>query len=327
MMNKIKQSLAGISNSGNNKKKLFISLFTTLLIVASIVAIVASTTKNSNKTKNNNIATSSLSLSHHSHIIIRNACTTTLYPELCFSALASEPNITHKVTNHKDVISLSLNITTRAVEHNYFTVEKLLLRKTLTKREKCALHDCLETIDETLDELKEAEEDLVLYPTKKSLYQHANDLKTLISSAITNQVTCLDGFSHDGADKLVRKVLQAGQIHVEHMCSNALAMIKNMTDTDIAEFEQTNTVLGSGNRKLLEDESGVQWPEWISAGDRRLLQGAAVKADVVVAADGSGNFKTRGGRNVSSQELNHEPSFEIPLTSESLTTELYFRRL
>jgi pectinesterase len=36
----------------------------------------------------------------------------------------------------------------------------------------------------------------------------------------------------------------------------------------------------------------VQWPEWISAGDRRLLQGAVVKADVVVAADGSGNFKT-----------------------------------
>ncbi|AET01934.1 putative pectinesterase [Medicago truncatula] len=291
-MNKIKQSLAGISNSGN-KKKLLISLFTTLLIVASIVAIVATTTKNSNKSKNNSIASSSLSLSHHSHAILKSACTTTLYPELCFSAISSEPNITHKITNHKDVISLSLNITTRAVEHNYFTVEKLLLRKSLTKREKIALHDCLETIDETLDELKEAQNDLVLYPSKKTLYQHADDLKTLISSAITNQVTCLDGFSHDDADKEVRKVLQEGQIHVEHMCSNALAMTKNMTDKDIAEFEQTNMVLGSNkNRKLLEEENGVGWPEWISAGDRRLLQGSTVKADVVVAADGSGNFKT-----------------------------------
>lgn len=192
------------------------------------------------------------------------------------------------------MISLSLNITTRAVEHNYFTVEKLLTRKSLTKREKTALHDCLETIDETLDELKEAQNDLVLYPSKKTLYQHADDLKTLISSAITNQVTCLDGFSHDNADKEVRKVLEEGQVHVEHMCSNALAMIKNMTDTDIAEFEQTNMVLGNNknNRKLLEEENGVRWPEWISAGDRRLLQGSAVKADVVVAADGSGNFKT-----------------------------------
>jgi pectinesterase len=125
----------------------------------------------------------------------------------------------------------------------------------------------------------------------------------------------LDGFSHDGADKLVRKALEAGQVHVEHMCSNALAMIKNMTDTDIAEFEQTNTVLESGkNRKLLEDESGVQWPEWISAGDRRLLQGAAVKADVVVAADGSGNFKTVSEA-VAAAPLKSSKRFVIKITA------------
>ncbi|NP_001265901.1 pectinesterase 3-like [Cicer arietinum] len=286
-MNKIKQSLTRISNS--NKKKLFFSLFTALLITASIIAISASVTSSQKTKTKNNIVSSSLSLSHHSHTIIKTACTTTLYPDLCFSAISSEPNITHKINNHKDVISLSLNITTRAVEHNFFTVENLLRRKNLSEREKIALHDCLETIDDTLDELKEAQRDLVLYPNKKTLYQHADDLKTLISAAITNQVTCLDGFSHDGADKQVRKVLEQGQVHVEHMCSNALAMTKNMTDKDIAKFEENNN---KKNRKLLEEENGVNWPEWISAGDRRLLQGAAVKADVVVAADGSGNFKT-----------------------------------
>lgn len=293
-MNKIKQSLAGISNSGNNNKKLIFTLFTSLLIITTIVAIVATTTTTKNKTKTDKITSSSLSLSHHSHTIIKSACTTTLYPDLCFSAISSEPNVTHKITNHKDVISVSLNITARAVEHNFFTVEKLLTLKNLTKREKTALHDCLETIDETLDELKEAEKDLAIYPSKKTVYQHADDLKTLISAAITNQVTCLDGFSHDGADKRVRKVLEEGQVHVEHMCSNALAMTKNMTDSDIAEYEQTNMLKsGKNGRKLLEEENGaVRWPEWITAGDRRLLQGGAVKADVVVAADGSGNFKT-----------------------------------
>ncbi|CAI8583940.1 unnamed protein product [Vicia faba] len=293
-MNKIKQSLAGISNSGNKKKKLIFTLFTSLLIITTIVAIVATTTtKNSNKTKTNKITSSSLSLSHHSHTIIKSACTTTLYPELCFSAISSEPNVTHRITNHKDVISVSLNITARAVEHNFFTVKNLITLKNLTKREKTALHDCLETIDETLDELKEAENDLALYPAKKTVYQHADDLKTLISAAITNQVTCLDGFSHDGADKRVRKVLEEGQVHVEHMCSNALAMTKNMTDSDIAEFEQTNVLKSERNgRKLLEEENGVRWPEWISTGDRRLLQGGEVKADVVVAANGSGDFKT-----------------------------------
>ncbi|KAF3451952.1 hypothetical protein FNV43_RR08048 [Rhamnella rubrinervis] len=187
----------------------------------------------------------------------------------------------------KDVIELSLNITTTAVEHNFFTIKKLLKRKKLTKREKGALHDCLENIDETLDELHEAVEDLEEYPTKKSLIQHADDLKTLISSAITNQETCLDGFSHDGADKEVRKVLIAGQLHVEHMCSNALAMIKNMTDTDIAAAGKL------ANRKLKEEVESDQngWPVWLSVADRRLLQSSPTP-NVVVAADGSGNYKT-----------------------------------
>jgi len=46
----------------------------------------------------------------------------------------------------------------------------------------------------------------------------------------------------------VRKALLKGQTHVEKMCSNALAMIKNMTDTDVAnEFMTTN-------RKLMQEK-------------------------------------------------------------------------
>lgn len=79
---------------------------------------------------------------------------------------------------------------------------------------------------------------------------------------------------------------------MEHMCSNALAMIKNMTDTDIANYEAK---MGTANRKLKEesnDHDGIQWPDWLSAGDRRLLQSSSLTPDVVVAADGSGNFRT-----------------------------------
>ncbi|CAN1827808.1 Pectinesterase 3 [Linum perenne] len=144
-----------------------------------------------------------------------------------------------------------------------------------------ALHDCLETIDETLDELHVALRDLNEYPNKKPLTQHAADLKTLLSAAMTNQETCLDGFSHDGADKRVRGALLQGQVHVEHMCSNSLAMIINMTDSDIIN-----------DRNSKNEEMEEKWPEWVSAGDRRLLQAEEVKANVVVAADGSGDYTT-----------------------------------
>ncbi|CAI9773540.1 unnamed protein product [Fraxinus pennsylvanica] len=190
------------------------------------------------------------------------------------------------VKSQKDVIELALNITLTTLQHNYFKVEKLKAKgKNLTEREKTALNDCLETIDETLDELNEAVEDLEEYPNKKSLKEHADDLKTLMSAAMTNQETCLDGFSHDNADKNVREELIKAEDHVEKMCSNVLAMIKNMTDTDIA-----NEMKLSGRKLIEDDDSGTR--KWLSAGDRRLLQSSFVTPDVVVAADGSGNYST-----------------------------------
>ncbi|KAG2728500.1 hypothetical protein I3760_01G208200 [Carya illinoinensis] len=286
-MTQIKELLTGqkLQTSHNyisvikRKKKLFLALSVTLLLVAAIVGLAAGV--HSRKNSGNS------ELSASAHAIVKSSCSSTLYPDLCYSALASVPGTSAKLSSQKDVIEASLNITTEAVEHNFFTVKKLIkTRKDLTKREKTALHDCLETIDDTLDELHQAVVDLHLYPNKKSLTLHADDLKTLISSAITNQETCLDGFSHDGADKRVRKVLLAGQVHVEHMCSNALAMIKNMTDTDIANEGKTT------NRKLKEEVDGVKWPEWLSVADRRLLQSSSVTPNVVVAADGSGDYKT-----------------------------------
>ncbi|MBA0720203.1 hypothetical protein Golax_007834, partial [Gossypium laxum] len=284
-MSRIKETLSNISDSAKHisftkkHKKIFLALFASLVIVAAIIGIVAGVSSRKNSDESDT--------SHHA--IVKSACSGTFYPDLCFSAVTTVPaGTSKKVRSQKDVIELSLNITTTAVEHNYFKIKKLLTRKDLTTREKTALHDCLETIDETLDELHEAVEDLHEYPNKKSLTQHADDLKTLMSAAMTNQETCLDGFSHEGADKKIREVLIDGEKYVEKMCSNALAMIKNMTDTDIAN----EMMLKSSNRKLKEDESGIAWPEWLSAGDRRLLQSSSVTPNVVVAADGSGNFKT-----------------------------------
>nr|GME12349.1 pectinesterase/pectinesterase inhibitor U1 [Ipomoea batatas] len=220
--------------------------------------------------------------------IIKSSCGSTRYPDLCYSSLASNPEVSKKVRSKKDVIELSLNNTIKVAETNRANVQKLMVSTTnYTKREKIALSDCLETIDQALFQLNTALQDLRLYPTKKSIAAHADDLKTLMSAAMTNQETCIDGFSHGKADHNARKPIFNGQVHVEKLCSNCLALIKNMTDTD-----RQNEIKASGNRKLKEVEGGGEWPEWLSAGDRRLLQSTAATPNVVVAADGSGNYRT-----------------------------------
>ena len=97
--------------------------------------------------------------------------------------------------------------------------------------------------------------------------------------------------------QLINELNRPKQVHVEHMCSNAVAMIKNMTETDIANFELKDKSGSTNNRKLKEeltgDLDGEGWPNWLSIGDRRLLQGSTgVNADATVAADGSGDFTT-----------------------------------
>jgi len=250
-MANVKQVLAGISTSGKRNRKLLLSISGCLLLVAAVIGIVAGV-HSGHHDRNLDVST----LTPPTHAILKSSCSSTRYPDLCYSAVAAFPGAAAGLATQKDVIEASLNITTVAVEQNFFTVEKLLSKrsKRLTKREKRALHDCLETIDETLDELQQAARDLNSYPSAaKSLKQHADDLKTLMSAAITNQETCLDGFSHEDADRQVREALEKGQVHVEKMCSNALAMIKNMTDADMEAELKT-----PANRRMLKEEDPVQ---------------------------------------------------------------------
>ncbi|XP_042486480.1 pectinesterase-like [Macadamia integrifolia] len=316
-MSRIKEILVGFSELGmrsislgrRKKKQLLLLLVASSLLVAAVIGVVAGIASHKNK----NLKTKSDS--SPAHAVLKSSCSITLYPELCYSAVATVPGATDNISTHKDVVEVSLNITTEAVQHNYFTIEKLIdsrsKNKSLTEQEMTALHDCLDMVDETLDELHKTADDLKAYTSdkntkKKSISEYADDLKTLVSGAMTNQESCLDGFSHDNADKEVRSVLEAGQIHVFQMCSNALAMIKNLTDTDMAEQEQQQGYkLKSAGRHLIgkkkEDDDArdevkesrrIRFPEWLSAGDRRLLQATEVTPDVTVAADGSGNYST-----------------------------------
>ncbi|XP_068661800.1 pectinesterase-like [Aristolochia californica] len=278
------QPRGGFATFTRENKKPLIVFLSTLVLVAAVISVATAVTRKS-KDHHENVANIEAS-----HALVRSSCSSTRFPELCFSTIISTPSLAASLTTQKEVIEASINQTIIAVERTYFQVQKLIVKRNLTSREKTALHDCLENVDETLDELRETYEDLKVYPAKRSISEQAEDLKILLSAAMTNQKTCLDGFSHDEADKKVRKVLAKGVKRVHDMCSNALAMICNMTNTDIANEKQS----GTQERRLEEETGDDGFPSWLSAGDRRLLQSSSVTPDVTVAADGSGNYRTVG---------------------------------
>ncbi|CAI9760966.1 unnamed protein product [Fraxinus pennsylvanica] len=265
-------------NKHHKKRKIFLFFSLASLLV---VAITVASVVGSQRSKGGGGGSAA-------QAVVKSTCAATLYPELCLSTIAAVPEAASRIKSSKDVLMTALNYTITTVGHNYFTVKKLAAkRKSLTVRERGALQDCLEMIDDTLDELHDSESELKNYGLKNySLSDHVDKLKTLLSAAQTNQESCLDGFSHDGADKKVRSALLKGQMHVFRLCSNVLAMFKNITDAEMAANGDSLV------ERRLGEENEHEWPKWLSAGDRRLLQASTVTPDVTVAADGSGNYRT-----------------------------------
>ncbi|KAL4338736.1 hypothetical protein AHAS_Ahas12G0240000 [Arachis hypogaea] len=211
-------------------------------------------------------------------------CKGTLYPDLCVSTLSTFPNLETKTM--PQIISKVVNHTVHEVKsssNNCTTIIKNL-QNTLNTIEKRALDDCLKLFDDTIVELNTTILDLSKNPSSSS--SSNQDLQTLLSGAMTNLYTCLDGFSQSKNGNAVRGLIEEKVIEISHHVSNSLAMLKKVKTS--LKKEEVFAEYGTMKKGF---------PSWVSAKDRKLLEGGNVnetKIDVVVAKDGSGKFTTIG---------------------------------
>ncbi|URD82850.1 pectinesterase [Musa troglodytarum] len=207
-------------------------------------------------------------------------CGGSLYPDLCVSTLSTIPDLHAK--SLPEVICASVNTTAAAVRNAAKNCTNFLHRRGyLDPRQRLAVTDCLDLFSQTLDELGAASAALAADPAA-----HVDDVQTVLSAAITNQYTCLDGFAYVGRGGGYRPVIERRLYHVSHLVSNSLAMVKRIRRRR-ASRPRRGALEGYG--KVSEG-----FPAWVSAKDRKLLQAPtnATIPDLVVAKDGSGNCTT-----------------------------------
>ncbi|KAJ9187807.1 hypothetical protein P3X46_003224 [Hevea brasiliensis] len=217
----------------------------------------------------------------HKHFqIAHSACEGTLYPQLCVSTLLSLPDLTSK--SLPEFISATINRTVYDVGVSSSNCSSIRneLRKP-DKIENIALNDCLELFTDTIDELRLALSDL---SPKTSPSKHYHELQTLLSAAMTNQYTCLDGFAYSNGN--VRKTIKTSLYSISRHVSNSLVMLKKIPGVNRSKSE-------------VFPEYGKMkhgFPSWLSSKDSKLLQAPlnATKFNLVVAKDGTGNFTTIG---------------------------------
>ncbi|RLN34067.1 pectinesterase-like [Panicum miliaceum] len=229
-------------------------------------------------------------------------CAGTLHRDVCASTLATIPNLAQKPV--RDVISDVVARAAAAVRASSSNCSSYLRRpQGLRVRDRLALSDCLELFERTLGQLGTAADELSA--GNRTAEESIAGVQTVLSAALTNQYTCLDGFAGPSAseDGRVRPYIQRRIYHAAHLVSNSLAMLRRLPQR-------------RRGREALEGYGRVRrgFPSWVSAGDRRrLLQqqaGAAAAPDLVVAKDGSGNFTTVGEA-VAAAPNNSEARFVI----------------
>ncbi|XP_042420197.1 pectinesterase-like [Zingiber officinale] len=209
-------------------------------------------------------------------------CEGTLYPELCVSTLSAIPDIHAK--SLPDVICATIKASKTAVNAANKNCSIYLRHHsyTLDGRQRYAITDCLDLFSQTLNQLSAAWSHL----SRGNASSRVEDVRTVLSAAITNQYTCLDGFAYVGHDGGYRQVIEGRLYHVSHMISNSLAMVRKIPRKVPRRREALD---GYGSV-----DAARGFPEWVSKKDRRLLQAATneTSVDLVVAKDGSGNFTT-----------------------------------
>lgn len=137
-----------------------------------------------------------------------------------------------------------------------------------------AVSDCLDLLDLSSDELG-----WTLSASQNPNGKHnstgnmSSDLRTWLSGALINQETCIDGF--DGTGSFVKNVVAGSLDQVTSLVKDILGKVRPVPDSK-------------------SKGGGHNFPNWVKTKERKLLQASGVssagKANVVVAADGSGNF-------------------------------------
>ncbi|GAB4825951.1 hypothetical protein Ancab_008819 [Ancistrocladus abbreviatus] len=186
-------------------------------------------------------------------------CDQTPYPEPCKHFMI-HVNLSKESEFGTMAVQIAMNRALIAHTHT-----KGLEPKCRNESERAAWADCLTLYEDTVTQLNKT-----LARDKECT---SFDQRTWLSAALTNLETCKAGFVELGVSDFILPLMSN---NVSKLISNSLALKKD------ASTEQQRATYEAG------------FPRWVSRHDRRLLAASSTSttANLVVAQDGSGNYKT-----------------------------------
>ena len=125
-----------------------------------------------------------------------------------------------------------------------------------------------------------------LVAIKQSPTKNKEDIQTWLSAALTYQETCKDIANVHATSNSFMQEISKKMDYLSQMGSNPLTLVNRITAENSKNTGPHTSIKGRG---LVEQQN---FPTWISARDRKLLQATTIQANAVLAKDGSGNYTT-----------------------------------
>lgn len=255
-----------------------------VISVASVVlvAIIASVVAGVVVSNRNKGGSGSGTVLQTTNKALKAVCDITLYPATCISSLSSYPSTSNAAP--KELANLAVMVALDEAKKASDWIQK-----TYESTHNMALLDCVELMNSTIEQLNSSSA-IVQSFDLASLQDETGDVQTWLSASQTNLDTCLDRLQTMAPSDQVKAQVQSTLNNLTEIASNSLAIVKG-----ISAVLSSLKIPGLPSRRLLSDELQSfddDFPKWLSAGDRRLLQkNSDITPNVIVASDGSGQYR------------------------------------
>lgn len=273
------------------KGKVLVSSVSLILVVGVAIGVVV-VVNNTKDNSNPEVA------AHQKSVNVM--CQDTEDPKLCQDTLGNVQS--SSASDPKAYIAAAIEASTKSVIQALNMSDRLSVdHGNNNPGVKMALDDCKDLLQFALDSL-ESSANLVRDNNIQAVHDQSPDFRNWLSAVISYQQSCMDGFD-DGKDGEAQVKEQLQQQSLDQMGKLTGITLDIVTDlSNILENFGLKLDLKPAARRLMEAEEvdGEGFPTWFSAADRKLLgklpKGGGgnnnVKPNVVVARDGSGQFRT-----------------------------------
>ncbi|KAH6777448.1 hypothetical protein C2S51_008760 [Perilla frutescens var. frutescens] len=223
--------------------------------------------------------------------MVSSICGPTDYKEACASTLESVAKNTSATPN--DYILAVVEAAMKEVNKALEATGKVVVDKDKDEYDHAAVEDCKHLLEYAVDML-EAAVSRVGDADLHTLQHRQHEVLSWITAVYAFQTTCTDGIKKPE----YKSAVQDGMINAEQLTHNAVNIVAELSQMlklfDVKHFilspKSNPQSQSQTHRRLLEEG----FPTWMGAAERKLLakNNDQLVPNVVVAKDGSGQFKT-----------------------------------